>query len=251
MPLQLDLAGRRAMVTGGASGIGLSCAEQLSAAGAHVVVVDRDSEGAARASRRLESTGGQSSFAQLDVSSWQECADFAASSADDGWDILVNCAATWTLGSFVESQLEEREHDLAVTLQGPLNLTRALLPGMIERRQGCIINIGSDAGRIGEPGQVVYSAAKSGVIGFTKSLAKEAGPHGVRVNCVSPALTRTPASQAYIDSVPAHVLERQYPLRRLGLPEDVAYLVTFLASDLAGFITGQVISVNGGYATPG
>jgi 2-hydroxycyclohexanecarboxyl-CoA dehydrogenase len=188
---------------------------------------------------------------QLDVSDWVACRELAERLGDEPVGILVNSAATWTLGPFLESDPQRWPRDLDVTLTGPMLLCRALLPAMVARGHGSVINIGSDAGRIGEPGQVAYSAAKGGIAAFTKALARETGRHGIRVNCVSPGLTRTPAASAYIDAMDPATIRRLYPLGRIGEAEDVANLVLFLASGRASWITGQVISVNGGYATPG
>jgi NAD(P)-dependent dehydrogenase (short-subunit alcohol dehydrogenase family) len=122
---------------------------------------------------------------------------------------------------------------------------------MIDNGRGSIVNISSDAGRVGQPGQVLYSAAKAGIIGATRSLAVEIGRHGVRANCVAPGLTRTPASAPFIESFGEQRLVRQYPLGRIGEPADIADAVLYLASDLSRWVTGQVISVNGGFTTVG
>jgi NAD(P)-dependent dehydrogenase (short-subunit alcohol dehydrogenase family) len=138
-----------------------------------------------------------------------------------------------------------------VTLVGTLNVTRAFLPAMLERGSGSVVNISSDAGRVGQSRQVLYSAAKSAIIGATRSLAVEVGRYGIRVNCVAPGLTRTPASQPFIDTVGLEKLTRHYPLGRLGEPDDVADAVLFFASDMSRWVTGQVLSVNGGFTTAG
>jgi NAD(P)-dependent dehydrogenase (short-subunit alcohol dehydrogenase family) len=243
------LAGRTAVVTGGGSGIGRACAEMLAAEGARVVVADRDKAAATDVVDALVVGGASAEALVLDVAQWTECA--AALTGIGDVDVLVNCAATWTVGPFVQSDPAGWRPDLDVTLLGTLHATRAVLPGMIERRRGSIVNVGSEAGRIGEPYQVVYAAAKAGVIGMTKALALEVGAAGVRVNCVTPGLTRTPGSAEFIASAGEDRLSRRYPLGRIGEPEDVAAAVVFLSSERSGWVTGQVLAVNGGYATGG
>jgi 2-hydroxycyclohexanecarboxyl-CoA dehydrogenase len=163
-------------------------------------------------------------------------------------DILVNNAGIDTIEPFVESVESTWDRLIAVNLKGTLLCSRAVLDGMIEREAGRIINLGSDAGRVGSSGECVYSATKGGVIAFTKTLAREVARHGITVNCVCPGPTKTALleqvadySQKLYDS-----LARAIPMRRVGTPEDVAAMVAFLASEDAGYITGQTISVNGG-----
>jgi 2-hydroxycyclohexanecarboxyl-CoA dehydrogenase len=246
----LDLGGQCALVTGAGSGIGRACADTLAAHGAHVLVADLVVERAAETVDAIVGTGGTAEAVRLDVSDWLACRA-VAESASQPIDIVVNAAATWTMGPFLDMDPETWRRDFDVTLFGTLNVTRALLPAMVARRSGTVINISSDAGRSGEPGQVVYAAAKAGVIGMTKSLAAEIGRDGVRVNCIAPGLTRTPGSASFIESVGAEKLGRRYPLGRIGEPTDIADAVLFLASDLSSWITGQVVSVNGGYLTAG
>jgi NAD(P)-dependent dehydrogenase (short-subunit alcohol dehydrogenase family) len=248
MAVTLDLSGRTALITGAGSGIGSACADLVAEAGAHVVAADLNEGAAAATAARIVAGGGLASHERLDVSSWPQCEDLAGRLSVD---ILINCAATWTLGPFVESDPATWDGDLAVTLTGQMHLARAVVPTMIDRGGGVIINISSDAGRIGEPGQVAYSAAKAGVVGFTKALAREVGRYGIRVNCVAPGLTRTPAAASYIAAMSEKDIRRKYPLGRIGEPIDVANLVVFLASDRSGWITGQVVSISGGYTTAG
>jgi 2-hydroxycyclohexanecarboxyl-CoA dehydrogenase len=240
------LSGRTAVVTGAGSGIGRACAEQLAAAGTHVVVADVDPASALSVVEGIRANGSADALV-VDVTSWEDCARYLP--AVGPIDILVNCAAVWTIGPFAESDPESWRRDVDVTLMGTLNVTRAVLPGMLERRRGVIVNVGSEAGRLGEAQQVVYSAAKAGVIGLTRALALEVGAANVRVNCVTPGLTRTPASSSFIEAAGEERLRRRYPLGRIGEPDDVAATVVFLASARSGWVTGQVLAVNGGYAT--
>jgi 2-hydroxycyclohexanecarboxyl-CoA dehydrogenase len=252
MTVELDLTGRNAFVTGAGSGIGQACAQLLAAAGAHVIVSDVDLGAAESVARQIVDDDGSAIAERLDISSVDDCSELAARYTGASTPhVLVNSAAIWTIGNFARMDVSRWQRDLGVTLEGPMILTSALLPAMCELDRASIVNISSDAGRIGEVHQVVYSAAKAGIIGFTKSLAREVGHHGVRVNCVAPGLTRTKGAAPFLDAVPAETIKRNYPLGRLGEAIDVANLVVFLASDRADWITGQTISVSGGYTTAG
>jgi NAD(P)-dependent dehydrogenase (short-subunit alcohol dehydrogenase family) len=252
MAVDIDLAGRIALVTGAGSGIGRACALLLAEAGAEVVIADLDAASARRTAGEITTAGRSARYEQLDITSVEHCAELAARYAGAlAPSVLVNCAAIWTIGGFAAMDTARWQRDVTVTLHGPMILTAALMPAMCSLGGASVINIGSDAGRVGERAQVAYSAAKAGLAGFTKSLAREVGQHGVRVNCVSPGLTRTAGSADFVDAVPAEIVRRNYPLGRLGEPEDIANLVLFLASDRASWITGQIISVSGGYTMVG
>jgi len=163
-------------------------------------------------------------------------------------DVLVNNAGIDVIGPFVDSHEDTWRRLIAVNLEGTLLATRAVLDGMIARERGRIVNIGSDAGRVGSSGEAVYSATKGGIIAFSKTLAREVARHGITVNCVCPGPTDTALLgqvRAYDEKLHAS-LTRAIPLRRLGRPEDVAAAVVFLASDAAAYITGQTLSVSGG-----
>ena len=245
----LDLAGCTAIVTGAGSGIGQACAVTLARAGASVLVADVDGSRAVATLASIVDDDGDGRVCVLDVSDFAACSALATASADV--DVVVNAAATWSIEPFAESDPATWDRHLAVTLIGMLNVSRAFLPAMIEGGKGSIVSISSDAGRVGQQQQVLYSAAKSGIIGATRSLAVEVARHGIRVNCVAPGLTRTPASKPFIDAIGLDKLTRQYPLGRLGEPGDIADAVLFLASDMSRWITGQVLSVNGGFTTAG
>lgn len=251
MSVAIDLHGRRALITGAASGIGRGCAERLAQAGAAVVIADVRRSAAEDAAAALGSEGADVIAVELDISDWDRCRSVVEDELPGPADILVNCAAVWHLENFRDLTPPRWRRDLEVTLDGTMTITRALLPGMIEAGGGAVVSISSDAARIGERQQVVYGAAKAGVIGFTKSLAREVGPSGIRVNCVAPGLTRTPASTDFIERAGEDRLARSYPLRRIGEPGDIADAVLFLVSDLSAWITGQVLSVSGGYTMVG
>jgi len=245
------LEGKKVLVTGGAIGIGKAIALAAAREGAQVIVVDLDEAGAQAAVKQIEPAGGKGAAFAKDISDYAAVESLASELRGRALlpDILVNNAATWIVKPFLETGPADWQQGLRVTLLGTLTCCRVFLPEMVARGSGAIVNIASDAGRVGEPSWSVYSAAKGGVIAFTKALAKEVGPRGIRVNAVSPGLTRTEKVKAFLPD-PAPMVKR-YPLGRLGEPEDVAQAVVFLASDRAAFITGQVLSVSGGYSMVG
>jgi 2-hydroxycyclohexanecarboxyl-CoA dehydrogenase len=247
------LAGRVAVVTGAAGGIGRAIAAALYAEGASVAVADLDSEAAAAYAAELNATGtgGAKAFGvRVDVSSSTDVGAAIATVEQElgPVDVLVNNAGIDVIEPFVESKEETWRRIVEVNYLGPVVCTRAVLDGMIERGYGRIISISSDAGKVGSSGEVVYSGTKGGIIAFSKALAREVAAKGITVNCVCPGPTDTPLldqiaerSQKMYDS-----LARAVPMRRLGQPADIAPAVVFLASDGAAFITGQALSVSGG-----
>jgi NAD(P)-dependent dehydrogenase (short-subunit alcohol dehydrogenase family) len=253
MSFQIDLSGRSALVTGGGRGIGRETAHLLSRAGAFVTIAEFDESSAQAVAREIEALGGQSLAVQTDVTKTDD-AERAVSASVEKFgriDILVNNAARWTTKRFVEMSPEEYDVDIGVCMMGPIHLSKAAVPHMISQSYGRIVSLISDAGRIGEPNLTIYSAAKAGVVGFTKALAKEVGRFGITVNGVSPGTTHTPGSDPVIAAWGGEEkVARAYPLRRLGQPIDIASAIVFLASDYSGWTTGQILSVNGGYAMP-
>jgi len=247
----MKLADRVAVVTGGASGIGRAIAEALAREGARVAVVDLNASGAADTVRAIEKAGGVAAAHPLDIT------DVAAVNAMTaavvtrwgGLHVLVNCAGWDTPMPFVDTTPEFWNKILAINLIGPLACTHAALRQMITQGSGKVVFIASDAGRVGSTGEAVYSAAKGGLIALTKTLAREMARHRINVNCVCPGPSDTPLFQKEFAAVSpklAESLKRVIPWGRLGVPDDVAPAVVFLASDDAGFITGQTLSVSGG-----
>jgi 2-hydroxycyclohexanecarboxyl-CoA dehydrogenase len=239
-----------ALVTGAGRGIGAAIAARLAAAGSAVAVCDVDAALAEASAGKLAAAGARAIAVAADVSDAAAVARGVARAAAElgPVGVLVNNAAVDVVGPFLESSEAVWDRILAVNLKGTLVCCRAVLDGMIARGGGCIVNLGSDAGRVGSTGEAVYSASKGGVIAFTKSLAREVARHAIRVNCVCPGPTDT-ALLAQVGEHSPKLLEgllRAIPLRRVGEPDDVAALVAFLASDDAAYITGQAISVNGG-----
>ncbi len=242
----MRLEGKTAVVTGAASGIGRATAEVLARAGAHVVIADLAADKGEQEAERLRKAGLRASFDRVDVVSDESIAIFAKSVlARTDVHILVN-GAGWGKGQpFVDNNADFWERVVDINMLGPIKLTRAFLGPMIERRSGKIINIASDAGRVGSSGETVYSGAKGGLIAFSKGLAREMARYSINVNCVCPGPTETPMLMA----LPENHLEafkRAIPMRRFGQPADVANAILFFASDLSNYITGQTLSVSGG-----
>ncbi|MEM1538134.1 MAG: glucose 1-dehydrogenase [Candidatus Nezhaarchaeales archaeon] len=245
--------GKVVIVTGAGSGIGREIAISFGREGANVVVNDVNLEAAEKVVKEVEAAGGKALPVKADVSKSNEVREMVGKAADTFGriDVLVNNAAWWPVKFFMEQTEEEWDRQIKIIYYGTLYCTRAVLDYMVKQKSGVIINVISDAGRIGEPTLSVYSGAKAAVNMFSKALAKEVARYGVRVNCVSPALVETPGSKSFIERVGKERLVKAYPLGRLGLPADVANVVLFLASDEASYITGQTLSVNGGYLTLG
>lgn len=247
----MGLGGRVAMVTGAARGIGAAIAAGLAGAGATVAVCDLDEAGAVAVADEVAGQSGvKSAGVRLDVADGASVRAAVARVREvlGEVDVLVNNAGIDVIEPFVDSREATWDRLLAVNLKGPIQCAHAVVPGMLERGHGRIVNIASDAGRVGSSGEVVYSAAKGGVIAFTKALARETAAKGVSVNCVCPGPTETALLGQVAEASPKlyAALSRAVPMRRTAVPADIAPAVVFLAGAGAGYITGQTLSVSGG-----
>jgi 2-hydroxycyclohexanecarboxyl-CoA dehydrogenase len=262
--LDLGLKGKNVVVTGGGTNIGRSIVLAFAAEGSNVVIAELNKAAGAAVATEVEALGAGGSAIVIDADVTDK--DKTDSTMADAIaqlgsiDVLVNNVG-WTIDRlFLEKSREEHVREVDINLWGAVNCIHAVLPHMIERQTGSIVSISSDAGRMGEYREAVYSACKAGVIALSKSIARETGRYGIRLNMVCPGLVVPPQSevnnpdsmwsQGMQDIFTEDVLERvrrAYPLRRMGTAQEVANAVVFLASDAASFITGQTLSVSGGY----
>lgn len=254
MPGFKGLRDRPMIVTGAASGIGRAIALRLAEEGARVGIFDLNGDGGEETAEAIRAAGGTATAHQVDIADYdavaRAVADFEVSVAPVSG--LVNNAG-WDLASpFLDTGPEQWKKLIDINLLGPINVTKIVLTGMSERGHGRIVNIASDAGRVGSSGESVYAACKGGVIALTKSVAREMARSGITLNCVSPGPSDTPLFADFDPSGKlAKALERAIPMRRLGQPEDYPGIVAFLLSDEAAYITGQTISVSGGLTMHG
>src|ERR1700716_1231048 len=243
-PMRLE--GKTAFVTGGASGIGAATARRLAAEGARVGIGDLNEDGARQVAGELD--GFACALEVRDTASVRAAVDAAVQELGE-IDVLVNNAGTDMFAFFVNSNEELWDFVLGVNLRGVLAVTHAVLPGMQERRAGCIVNVASEAGRVGSQGSAAYSAAKAGVIGFTKAVAREAARYRVRCNAVAPGPIETPllnAAPLMLGEVGERLKQAMVnstALKRSGQPEEVAATIAFLASEDASYVTGQTVNV--------
>ncbi|HUT84879.1 MAG TPA: 3-oxoacyl-[acyl-carrier-protein] reductase [Thermodesulfobacteriota bacterium] len=242
-----ELNGRVAIVTGGAQGIGKAIALTLARHGADVVVTDINLERAQETVQEIEALQVRSLAIKANVADVSAAEQMVKETVDKlgKIDILVNNAGITRDNVLLRMKPEEWDQVMEVNLKGTYACTRAALKFMFRQKNGRIVNIASITGLMGNAGQANYSASKAGIIGFTKAVAREYANRGITVNAVAPGLIDTAMTQA-IPEKEREALTRQIPMERLGTPDDVAAAVYFLVSDLSGYITGQVINVNGG-----
>ena len=252
------LSGKAALVTGGASGIGKAISRRLGEEGSVVGIFDLNGEGAQATAGEITGAGGKAFAHAVDITDHDAVA--AAVSAFEAQagptEIMVNNAGWDVTKNFLDTDLEFWDKVIAINLRGALNLHHVVLPGMSERGRGKVVNISSDAGRVGSSGEAVYAACKGGIIAFTKTMAREMARSQINLNVVSPGPTDTPLFASLMDQGEraqkiAESLKRAIPFRRLGTPEDLAGAVAFLVSEDASYITGQVLSVSGGLTMVG
>ena len=252
------LEGKTAIVTGAGSGIGRAVARRLGAEGCIVGVLDRNANAADDTVRSLRAEGASAHAYAVDITDLAAVRTAVQAFETDAGpiDVLVNNAGWDKAAPFLASTPELWKQLIDINLYGPINMHYAVLPGMVARRRGRVVNIASDAGRVGSSGESVYSACKGGIIAFTKTLAREHARHNIVLNAVCPGPTDTPLLRSFADEGEAGAkliesLTRAIPMRRLGQPDDYPGIVAFLASDDAAFITGQTISVSGGLTMNG
>jgi 2-hydroxycyclohexanecarboxyl-CoA dehydrogenase len=248
------MTNRVALVTGGAQGIGRGIVETLGTNGVHVAVADLNIDLAEDAAAAINGVGGKAVGVQIDVTDTASV-QAAVKSVTDSLgpiEIVVNNAGFDDFMNFLDTTEEFWDRILEVNFKGALRVIQATAPAMVERGFGRIVNIGSDAGRVGSSLEAVYSGAKGGIIAFTKTLAREVATNGVTVNTVCPGPTDTPALRRFAANAGEDAekvvagMTRAVPMRRLAQPVDVAAAVAFFASDGAGYVTGQTLSVSGG-----
>jgi 2-hydroxycyclohexanecarboxyl-CoA dehydrogenase len=252
------LKGKVVIVTGGGGGIGGATCRRFAEEGAKVAVLDIDEAAAAAVADAISKKGGQAAAFACDITEHADCQDAVgkAEAAFGPVDVLVNNAGWDVFKPFVETTPADWDKLIAINLTGPLNMHHAVLPGMAARKRGRIVNVSSDAARVGSSGEAVYAACKAGLVGFSKTVAREHARNGITVNVVCPGIVNTKLYADYKKGArnPEKLDEafrRAIPLGRLGEPDDLHGAICFFASDDAAFITGQVVSVSGGLTMAG
>ena len=244
--------GRTAVITGAGSGIGRATAERMAAGGGAVILGDINEENGEAAAAAIRDAGGTADFVRLDVTDQKSVEAFRDEAFKLRGDvhIVANVAGWGKTEPFIQNSPDFWDKVVALNLMGPIYMARAFCEPMMERNDGRIVNVASDAGRVGSLGESVYAGSKGGAIAFTKSLAREMARYNVTVNCVCPGPTDTPLMAAVNEKI-KEAFMRVTPMRRLAKPEEVADAVLFFASDNCSFCTGQVLSVSGGLTMAG
>jgi len=250
--------GRTVIVTGGGGGIGGASCRRFAAEGARVAVFDVNLEAAQNVARDIVASAGQAQAFQCDITD-RASVDQAVAATIERFgpiDVLVNNAGWDIFCPFTKTEPAQWDKLIAINLTGPLHMHHAVLPGMVARRAGRIVNIASDAARVGSSGEAVYAACKGGLVAFSKTLAREHSRHGITVNVVCPGPTDTALFADYKAGAgnPEKLVEaftRSIPLGRIGQPDDLPGAIAFFASDDAAYVTGQVLSVSGGLTMNG
>ena len=252
------LSEKSVIVTGGGNGIGAAVAVRFGEAGAHVAVWDIDTEAAENVAAGICNAGGQAAAIRCDITDYDTVgAAVVETEAQLGLvDVLVNNAGWDVFRPFLKTEPELWEQIIAINLRGVLHTHHAVLPGMCERGRGRIVNVASDAARVGSSGESVYAACKAGIVGLSKTLAREHARQGITVNVVCPGPTETALLENFMAEAGnpeklAEAFRRAVPMGRLGQPDDLSGAIVFLASDDAAYITGQVLSVSGGLTMNG
>lgn len=247
--MDLGIKDHVAIVTGGGAGIGAQTCRTLAGEGVHIAVADINLENAEKITEEIKSHGIKAMALEVDVSQLDQTEEMVKKTLGEFGriDILNNVAGLAIPGYFQHSKKEHWEMEINVCLYGVMNCCKSIMNHMMERNSGKIVNVASDAGKAGEKIMASYSAAKAGIMGFTRSLAKELGRNWVNVNAVCPGTTKNTGMTALMDDELEQKWVKTYALRRLGDVQDAANMIVFLSSKAADWITGQAISVNGGY----
>lgn len=253
-----DFDQRIIVITGGGGGIGGATARRFAALGGHVAVLDRDFDAAARTAGEITAAGGIAQPYACDITdrATVDAAIAAVESQLGPIHVLVNNAGWDIFRPFLQTSPADWERLIAINLTGALHMHHAVLPLMVGRKAGRVINIASDAARVGSSGEAVYAACKAGLLGLTKTLAREHARDGITFNVVCPGPTQTALFEDYKKGAGnaeklAEAFRRSIPLGRIGEPDDLPGAITFFASDAASYITGQVLSVSGGLSMAG
>ena len=252
------LQDKTVIVTGGGGGIGGASCRRFAELGARVAVLDRNLEAAQSVAAAITAAGGRALAMACDITDRASVNEAAATTERElgPVHVLVNNAGWDIFKPFTKTDPSEWDKLIAINLIGPMHLHHAVLPGMIERRAGRIVNVASDAARVGSSGEAVYAACKGGIVAFSKTIAREHARHGITVNVVCPGPTDTALFADFKEGAAnpeklVAAFQRSIPLGRIGQPDDLPGAITFFASDDAAFITGQVLSVSGGLTMAG
>ncbi len=258
--MDLMVKDKVALITGGGEGVGRLVALMLAEEGSDVALGDVDLSKAESVAAEVSALGREALAFKVDVTKWEEVNEMVRKTIDEfkRVDMLVHVPGRGERKSFISSEKADWDFSVNLNLYGVLNTVKAVVGQMVEQRSGSMAFVVSDAGRVGETNNIVYSAAKGGVIAFSKALAKELGRHNIRVNCVALSAMNTPAGLQFREGLAAMMgketpeelnkkILSNYVIRRFGEPEDAANALCFLVSDRAAWITGQTLSVNGGY----
>lgn len=252
------LSGRVVIVTGGGGGIGVATCKRFAEEGASIAVFDIDRDAAERAAAQIAEVGGKAAAFSCDITDYSACqsAVWSVEKAVGPVDVLVNNAGWDVFRPFVDTSQSDWQKIISINYTGVLNMHHVVLPGMVERKRGRVVTVSSDAGRVGSSGEAVYAGCKAGLIGFSKTIAREHSRHNINVNVVCPGIINTRLYENYkkgsrnpekLDDA----FRRAIPFGRLGEPGDLPGAICFLASDDAAYITGQVLSVSGGLTMAG